>query len=156
MGPAHSSELGRADRGNDNGVDYHTCDIQRLAVHRVGVRTGKSMLLALCLPIAAFAAWTVWRCVGIPHRKRIIATREGDCLMVKHTSDNRSAIRLDLRRVRYAWLKRQIGWRVQFGSTPTVAHAPGVFEVSASVGFKSGAYEPLAFIGEGRSVSCQI
>lgn len=87
---------------------------------------GKSMLLALCLPVAAFSAWTVWRCVRIPHRERVIVTREDDCLVVKHTPDNRSPIRLDLSQFRYAWLERQlrggpVGWTIQFGSTPTMA-----------------------------------
>ena len=89
---------------------------------------GPKALWACSVPFAGFAMWRIWQCARIPHRERIVATREGDHLVVTYTSGAPGRVRLDLSAFRYAWLERQlkggpIGWAIQFGSTLAVAEA---------------------------------
>lgn len=83
----------------------------------------RSGLWALSMPFAGFALWKIWKCSYIPRRERIVATREGNDLVVTYTSGVSHPIRLDLSGLRYAWVERQLRggptrWMIQFGSTP--------------------------------------
>jgi hypothetical protein len=78
-------------------------------------------MLGVSAAFVGIALWLLWECVNLPHRARIIATREGDELVVKYTSRHLPVIRLDLSAQRYAWLQRRlrgtsVGWVLQFGS----------------------------------------
>jgi hypothetical protein len=79
--------------------------------------------MAIFVLSTGFATWLLWKSIRLPHRQRVIASRDRNELVIVFTSGNRRPLRLDLGGVRYAWLEQRfykespIGWVIRFGRT---------------------------------------
>jgi hypothetical protein len=93
------------------------CVASLLIASKLGLN--HATMVGVAAAFVGIALWRVWECVNLPHRTRIVATREGDELVVRYTSRHLPVIRLDLSAQRYAWLERQLRgtsvvWVLQF------------------------------------------